>query len=64
MKPQLKNYRVIKKMGQGGMGHVYVAEDLARADEFMAHYESIQEQWREKCPDIWPRLQPLATSAI
>jgi len=29
MKPHLKNYRVIKKIGQGGMGWVYVAEDLA-----------------------------------
>jgi len=34
------------------------AEYLARADEFVAHYEAIQEQWREKYPDIWPRLQP------
>ena len=29
MKLKLKNYRVIKKIGQGGMGLVYVAEDLA-----------------------------------
>ena len=29
MKPKLKNYRVIKKIGHGGMGLVYVAEDLA-----------------------------------
>ena len=34
------------------------AEYLARADEFVAHYEAIQEKWREKYPDIWPRLQP------
>jgi hypothetical protein len=64
VKFKLKNYRVIKKIGHGGMGLVYVAEDLARADEFMAHYESIQEQWREKYPDIWPRVQLLGTSAI
>jgi hypothetical protein len=29
-----------------------------------AHYEAIQEQWRQKYPDIWPRLQFLGTSAI
>ena len=29
MKLKLKNYRVIKKIGHGGMGLVYVAEDLA-----------------------------------
>jgi serine/threonine protein kinase len=29
MKPKFKNYRVIKKIGQGGMGVVYAAEDLA-----------------------------------
>ena len=29
MKLKLKNYRVIQKIGQGGMGLVYVAEDLA-----------------------------------
>ncbi len=29
MKPKLKNYRVIKKIGQGGMGVVYAAEDVA-----------------------------------
>ena len=34
------------------------AEYLVRAEEFIAHYEAIQEQWREKYPDIWPRLQP------
>lgn len=34
------------------------AEYLARAEEFVAHYEAIQEQWREKYPDIWPRLAP------
>jgi hypothetical protein len=55
---------VVKRIGQVGMGLVYVAEYLARADELMAHYESIQEQWREKYPDIWPRLQPLGPSAI
>jgi len=34
------------------------ADYLARAEEFVAHYEAIQEQWREKYPDIWPRLAP------
>ncbi|MCL4502384.1 MAG: DUF3150 domain-containing protein [Deltaproteobacteria bacterium] len=34
------------------------AEYLAKAEEFAAHYEAIQEQWREKYPDIWPRLAP------
>ena len=29
MKLRLKNYRVIKKISHGGMGLVYVAEDLA-----------------------------------
>jgi hypothetical protein len=34
------------------------ADYLARAEEFVAHYEAIQEQWREKYPEIWPRLAP------
>jgi hypothetical protein len=32
------------------------AEYLAKADEFMEHYWNIQTEWREKYPDIWPRL--------
>ena len=34
------------------------AEYLAKADEFVAHYEAIQDHWREKYADIWPRLAP------
>lgn len=32
------------------------AEYLAMAEEFLGHYHNIQEEWREKYPDIWPRL--------
>jgi hypothetical protein len=32
------------------------ADYLAKADEFLDHYWNIQEEWREKYPDIWPRL--------
>jgi hypothetical protein len=34
------------------------AEYLAKADEFVQHYEAIQDHWREKYSDIWPRLAP------
>ena len=34
------------------------AEYLAKADEFVAHYEAIQDHLREKYSDIWPRLAP------
>jgi hypothetical protein len=34
------------------------ADYLARANEFVEHYESIKAEWREKYPDIWHRLAP------
>jgi Protein of unknown function (DUF3150) len=32
------------------------AEYLAKSEEFLARYWNIQAEWREKYPDIWPRL--------
>ncbi|MDD5642603.1 MAG: DUF3150 domain-containing protein [Syntrophales bacterium] len=34
------------------------AEYLAKAEEFVDHYDALREQWREKYADIWPRLAP------
>jgi len=34
------------------------AEYLAKADEFVDHYDTIRAEWKEKYQDIWDRLAP------
>ena len=51
-------------MKSNGFEEMVAIQLAVRSWPVQAHYEAIQEQWREKYPDIWPPLQPLGTSAI
>jgi hypothetical protein len=42
--------RVVERMEE------YKAKHLALTEEFMENYSEIQAEWRERFPDIWPRI--------
>lgn len=50
--PKMLLTRVVERLEQ------LKIEYLAKAEAFVDRYETIQEEWRERYPDVWPRLAP------